>query len=172
MWSQLGWARDSNRPLYPLKPACSLRKLLKSPISLSMASRICIWRTSVYTASASEIVTVVSSYVPTAVWNLYLRISATTKLDCGNCLRVFCSVLYWKQIVAHRLVCKFVNKGCQSIHRSVGDKQRSSWPRLIRFLQMGVISGTRGGTRSHLRGMLGSVSCTRPKFPAPGKPEV
>lgn len=55
---------------YPLKPAFSLRKSLKSRMSLSMASRICIWRTSVYTVSASDSVTVVSSYAPTAVWNL------------------------------------------------------------------------------------------------------
>jgi hypothetical protein len=37
---------------------------------------------------------------------------------------------------------------------------------------MDVISNTEGDTRTYLRGMLGSVSCTRPGFPVLGKPEV
>ena len=56
-----------------MKPALSSKNLLKSAISLSIASRMCICRTSVHTVSASESTAVLSSYAPTEDWNLYLH---------------------------------------------------------------------------------------------------
>lgn len=57
---------------YPLKTAFSSKNLLKSAMSLSIASRMCICRTSVHTESASVRVAVLSSNAPTDDWNLYL----------------------------------------------------------------------------------------------------
>lgn len=57
---------------YPWKTAFSWMNLLKSAISLSMASRICICRTIVHTVSLSESIAVLSSYAPREDWNLYL----------------------------------------------------------------------------------------------------
>lgn len=37
---------------------------------------------------------------------------------------------------------------------------------------MAVIRGAERDARAYLRGMLGSVSCTRPKSPVLGKPEA
>jgi len=50
---------------HPLKPALSVINLLKSAMSLSIASRMCMCRTSAHTVSASESVAVLSSYAPT-----------------------------------------------------------------------------------------------------------
>lgn len=55
---------------YPLNTALSVRNLLKSAMSLSMVSRICICRISVQTSSASDKVAVLSSIAPFAVLNL------------------------------------------------------------------------------------------------------
>ena len=52
------------RCIYPLNTAFSSRNLLKSSISLSIASRICKCRTAVQTVSASESTAVLSSYAP------------------------------------------------------------------------------------------------------------
>ena len=59
---------------HPLKPALSAMKRLKSAMSLSIASRMCMWRTSAQTVSASESVAVLSSNAPSEDWNLYLRV--------------------------------------------------------------------------------------------------
>ena len=58
---------------HPLKPALSCRNWLKSIMSLSIASRMCMCRSSVQTLSASDRVAVLSS-TPVCVWNLYLRV--------------------------------------------------------------------------------------------------
>lgn len=57
---------------YPWNTAFSCKNLLKSPNSLSIASFMCICRTSVQTVSESDSVAVLSSYAPTEDWNLYL----------------------------------------------------------------------------------------------------
>ena len=58
---------------HPLNPALSVMNLLKSAMSLSIASRMCICRTSAHTVSVSDKTAVLSSYAPTEDWNLYLQ---------------------------------------------------------------------------------------------------
>ena len=62
---------------HPLKPALSCRNWLKSAMSLSIASRMCMCRSSVQTVSVSDRVAVLSS-TPVCAWNLYLN-AATKK---------------------------------------------------------------------------------------------
>ena len=64
---------------YPLNPALSVINLLKSAMSLSIASLMCMCRTSVHTVSESDRTVVLSSYAPTEDWNLYLQRHVTTK---------------------------------------------------------------------------------------------
>jgi hypothetical protein len=56
--------------LYPLKPALSCKNLLKSAMSLSIVSLMCICRTVVQTLSASDSKATLSSYSPSDDWNL------------------------------------------------------------------------------------------------------
>jgi hypothetical protein len=110
----------------PLKPAFSCINLLKSAMSLSIASRICKCRTSVHTESVSDKIATLSSYSPRAVWNLYLMVYWL-----AFCIRVrecchspiLCTIVDRQQIVTHSLVREFVQERCKGIHSTISDKQ-------------------------------------------------
>lgn len=104
--------------IYPLNTAFSSKNLLKSAISLSIASRMCICRTSVHTVSESDSVAVLSSYAPIDDWNLYLGGHNKPKsIDMQkDYRRVFSPTFDRKEIIGHRLIREFMNKGGYHVH--------------------------------------------------------
>ena len=128
---------------HPLKPALSSKNLLKSAMSLSIASRMCMCRTSVHTVSVSERTAVLSSYAPIEDWNLYLHnrqkvmttIRERKSSSWNGTQRVFRPIVDRKQVVRHRLVRKLVNERRNGVHRAVSDDQRRTLPPRILFLK-------------------------------------
>ena len=124
---------------HPLNPALSVINLLKSAMSLSIASLMCMCRTSAHTVSASDRTAVLSSYAPTEDWNLYLQ-CRTLALRQGNevrnpvHVRVFRPIFDRKKVIRHRLVRELVNKRCDGVNRAVSHDQRRALPRGILFL--------------------------------------
>lgn len=120
-----------------MKPALSVINLLKSAMSLSIASRMCMCRTSVHTVSESERTAVLSSYAPTEDWNLYLHnrqvMARSNRVDCTQ--RVFGPIFDRKKVVRHRLVRKLMNKRRHDVHRALGHDQRRTLPPRILFLK-------------------------------------
>ena len=131
-------ARNTARqqhPTYPLNPAFSCMNLLKSAMSLSIASRMCKCRTSVHTESVSDRIASLSSNSPIAVWNLYLPATGEWRLHDGILYSpVFRAVINGQQVVAHGLIGELMQEWRKSIHGSIGDEQHPTWSRRLRFL--------------------------------------
>jgi len=112
-------------------------------MSLSIASRMCMCRTSVHTVSVSERTAVLSSYAPIEDWNLYLHnrqkvmtmIRERKSSSRNGTQRVFRPIVNRKQVVRHRLVRKLVNERRNGVHRAVSDDQRRTLPPRILFLK-------------------------------------